>query len=390
MSAEYIRSNENRHYIAKEEVPGDVPAINATNRVNLSALRLTTTHVVPRRNDKLGTRSAGEPLSLLQKESSFQFSTYHYINDEYPGAPRSGSLIEAALGANAIHFAGATVDSIPAPSQIRFVAPHNLMKRMAVSFGGEIRFVSKVIDASTVELNAAFSISPTTGQTLPPTATYTLSRSVQSLSLFDYWSPASSVQRVCRGATVDKLVIDINGDYHTLTYAGPAVEVLDNLSFEPGQGGLAAFLSEPPDLENAHPMPVPGHLGQAYIGANRYFTITDASVTLHNGVDTKGREFGSTIPRCFVPGRRTVLFSASLYATDEEATRSLYEEAVSRNPVPVMLQLGDRAGQLMGVYMPSVVPNMPSMDDRENRLLWRFDKCSAHGTQDDELCIGMA
>lgn len=390
MSSAYLQSSQNCHYLAKETAPGIIPAIDGNHRVVLSGLRMATSHLNPRRNDKWGSRSVGEPIQSLKKEASFQFSTYHYVNNAYPSASRYGGLLEASMGGDALYFPGGVVESLPSAKRIRFVSPHALSKMMAVSYSGEIRFVSEVVDSQTVELNAAFSVAPTPGNALSPAHTYRLSRTLGSFSLFDYWSPGSSVQRIGRGAVADKMKIEVNGDYHALSFSGPMVDVVDSLTFQPGAGGLAEFPAEPGLLDSVHPMPVPGHLGQAHIGGSQFHTLTEAEITLSNGVDGKGREFGSLVPRSFASGRRTVTFSASLYVTDEDATRSLHEYSSGRSPIPVMVQLGDRQGHLMGIYLPKVVPASPGFDDRDNRLIWRLDRCVAHGVDDDEMCIGMA
>jgi hypothetical protein len=250
--------------------------------------------------------------------------------------------------------------------------------------------VSRIIDAQTVEINAPFSSGLAAGSDLDPAFTYTLSRSLKTLSLFDYWAPTSSIQRIGRGAAIDKMKLAINGDFHTMTFSGPMIEVLDSLSFEPGMGGLSEFPPEPSTSESAHAMPVPGHLGQAILGNSQFYTMIEADVTVSNGIEARSREFGSILPRSFVPGRRSVSFSASLYATDESSTRGLYQCASERSTIPIMLQLGDRSGHLMGVYLPGIVPTFPEFDDRETRLMWHLEKCTAHGSAEDELTIGMA
>ncbi|MBL8179949.1 MAG: hypothetical protein JNK48_35040 [Bryobacterales bacterium] len=385
-----MQSSENSHYLAKETAPGIVPQIGEGHRVALSGLRMSTVHVVPKRADKWGSRSIGGPIQALQRDSTFQFSTYHYANEAYPSVSRYGMLFEAAMGNDPLVFSGGTVESIPASNRIRFTSAHNLSKSMAVSHGGELRFVSMIVDTQTIELNAPFSFAPPAGTVLPTAYTYSLARTLKSFSIFDYWAPGSSVQRIGRGAVADKLKLEINGDYHTISVSGPMVDTVDSLSFEAGAGGLTGFPTAPAGLEMTHPMPVPGHLGQAHIGTSRFYTLTEAEIALSNGVDGKGREFGSVVPRCFVPGRRSVTCSASLYVTDELATRNLYEWAAGRDTVPVMLQLGEQQGQLLGAYMPNVIPSFPEFDDRENRLIWRIERSVAHGTADDELYIGMA
>lgn len=77
----------------------------------------------------------------------------------------------------------------------------------------------------------------------------------------------------------------------------------------------------------------------------------------------------------------------TLYERPEEATKSLYQAARDRSPVSVMFQLGQQEGQLCGVYLKSVIPEVPEFDDDEPRLRWRFRGCRAQGTIDDEIFI---
>ena len=72
------------------------------------------------------------------------------------------------------------------------------------------------------------------------------------------------------------------------------------------------------------------------------------------------------------PGQRTVTASFDLYTRDDDATKELYQAARQQSPISVMFQLGVVEGQLMGVYLKSVVPEVPEFDDGENRLQWRF------------------
>ena len=55
-----------------------------------------------------------------------------------------------------------------------------------------------------------------------------------------------------------------------------------------------------------------------------------------------------------------------------------------------MFQLGQQAGQLFGVYLKSVVPEVPEFNDGDNRLQWRFRSSKAQGTVDDEVAVAFA
>ena len=56
-----------------------------------------------------------------------------------------------------------------------------------------------------------------------------------SVSVFDYWSPSTAVQRLLCGAAVDQMEIVINGDYHEFHFSGLAQDVVDSSSFLGGR-----------------------------------------------------------------------------------------------------------------------------------------------------------
>jgi hypothetical protein len=49
--------------------------------------------------------------------------------------------------------------------------------------------------------------------------------------------------------------------------------------------------------------------------------------------------------------------------------------------------MGQTAGQLFGVYMKSVVPEVPQYSDKDSRLIWQFKGSQAQGQGDDELAV---
>jgi hypothetical protein len=85
-----------------------------------------------------------------------------------------------------------------------------------------------------------------------------------------------------------------------------------------------------------------------------------------------------------------VVAQFSLLAQTDAESLSLYQAARSRSPMSAMLQLGQTASQLMGIYLPAVTPEIPIYNDAESRLQWDFHNCQAQGKQDDELFIAFA
>ena len=134
---------------------------------------------------------------------------------------------------------------------------------------------------------------------------------------------------------------------------------------------------------------VPGNMGQAWLGSGpgRFYTIASASFQLDNALDVRAREFGSNMPRSISPGRRSVMLDFELFEQDDAATMELYQAARQQSPIEVMFQLGEQNQQLVGVYLKSLVPDVPEFDDSEHRLRWHFKESRAQGTVDDEIVV---
>jgi hypothetical protein len=79
-----------------------------------------------------------------------------------------------------------------------------------------------------------------------------------------------------------------------------------------------------------------------------------------------------------------------LLAQDDAQTTALYAAAKARVPIQMMLQLGQCQGQMMGIYMPKVVPELPMYNDSEPRLEWEFQNNLAQGLSNDEIYIAFA
>lgn len=384
----YISSNENRFYAGSEASYGQTPTIASRNR--LPAVRLSIKHATQKANrrDKVGGRSfAGLPTGL-RRQTEYQLRTYLTAWNDLTEQPGYGPLFRAAMGAAPLLHSGAPIAAGSSEWQIRFSGSHGLVAGQAVSVGGELRFTAAVVDASTVELNAPLSAAPSAGDSTAPTITYSLGKSLPSVSIFDYWSPEAYVQRIVCGAIVDKMKILVNSDFHEFQFGGPAQDLIDSVSFASGQGKLTDFPDEP-GVDSFDYSIVPGHMGQAWLGVTpeRMYSLTAAELSLDNSVDVRNREFGSSSIRCVAGGVRNVNLDFELYGSDQGSTRALYEAAKQRSPISAMFQLGEQSGQLFGAYMKSVLPETPEFDDSETRVRWRFSGCRAQGSADDELVI---
>jgi len=384
----YILSNDNRFYVALEQSYGLAAQITASNRI--PAVKLTTKQQSEKvqRADKTGSRTfAGNP-SGLRLQTSFGLKTYMANWSDTASLPPHGPLFQACLGGAPAQSAGGTVASTNGSSSVTFSAPHGLSPGSAVTSGGEIRFVTVVVDADTIQVNAPFSTIPAINSQTGPTATYQPAESIPSVTLYDYWSPTTAVQRILGGLAVDTLSIKVNGDFHEFDFSGQAQDLVDTSSFQAGQFGLTTFPAEP-TVEPISYSLVAGNLGEVWLGSSpaQFFTLTGATVTFSNNIDLRAREFGTTLPLAIAPGQRTVTINFSLYQMDNAATVALYQAGRQKSPISVMLQLGQQQGELFGIYMQSVVPEVPAFDDSDKRLQWQFQTCRGQGSVNDEIYV---
>jgi hypothetical protein len=387
----YISSNANRFYTALESTYGQVATIQSGNRIPALKLTVQQQLEVTNRKDKTGSRTfAGLPAGG-RRRTNFEVQTFLTSWQKTKGAPGYGPLFQAALGGTPLQFAGGSVASSTPDGRLGFAAPHGLTVGQAVGCGGEIRFASALVDPSTIQLNAPFTLTPGAGSPVDAAITYVAATELPSVSVFDYWSPTTAVQRLLSGAGVDQMEIQINGDYHEFHFNGLARDVVDSSSFSEGPAPLQSFPAEPA-LDAFDYTIVPGNLGQAWLGTSvsQFFTITNASVVLKNQLDTRSREFGSSLPRALSPGQRSVTAAFELFSLDDDATKGLYQAARQQSPIGVMFQLGVATGQVMGVYLKSVIPEVPEFDDGQNRLQWKFRPSRAQGTVDDEIAVAFA
>lgn len=385
----YISSNNNRFYVAAEASYGNAAAVTAQNRI--PAVKLMASQAVERRQrrDKTGTRTfPGDPSGYRWK-TGYALSTYMASWANQTQAPPHGPLFQAGLGGGPLlSGGGATVTVSPGSTAVTFAAPHGLIPGQALTLGSEIRFVAAVANPTSLVVNAPFTGAVPGGLQTGATVTYQPATALQSVSIYDYWDPSGAVQRTLYGASVNKIRVKVNGDFHEFEFSGQAADLIDSSSFTAAQGGLTQYPVEPA-VQPLNYSIVPGHLGQVWIGAipNQFFTLTSAELTVDNGVDLRATEFGSMTARAIAPGERSVSLKLSLYQINDAQTRALYQAARQRSPVSVMLQLGQQPGELFGVYMTSLIPEVPEYDDKEVRLRWNFSDSRAQGVTNDEIYV---
>ena len=141
-----------------------------------------------------------------------------------------------------------------------------------------------------MQLNAPFSVTPAAGAAIGCDDHLLPATDLPSVSIFDYWSPATAVQRILCGRGGGQIADPVNGDFHEFEFSGLAQDVIDSASFRGGQGQLTSFPAEPAIGAFDYSI-VPGNLGQAWLGSgpDQFFTMTSASVAAEERVSTCGR-----------------------------------------------------------------------------------------------------
>jgi hypothetical protein len=384
----YISSNNERIYCALETSYGVIPAIVGSDRIPALKMKAKQVPEQTGRKDKTGTRTFVGMPNGIRETTTFEVDTLLTEWSNTAAPPAYGPLFQCAMGGSPVIWAGGTVSTITGGTQIAFTAAHGLSPGQAVTFSGEMRFVTAIENTTTLFINAPFNTTPGGGAAMGPTVNYSLAESLPSASIFDYWDPSTAVQRIVEGAALDKMQIKVNGDFQEFDFSGPARDLVDSASFESGEGGLSAFPVEPTAVDFDYTI-VPGHLGEVWMGVTeaQFLTITAAELTLENNIELRVKEFGSDFARCIAASERSVTLNFSLFELADTQTQGLYQAARQRSPISVMLQLGEQAGQLCGAYMPAMVPSVPEFDDSETRLQWKFQNDRAQGTMDDELYI---
>ncbi|HUG82593.1 MAG TPA: hypothetical protein VML01_13070 [Bryobacterales bacterium] len=383
-----VLSTQNRFYAELESAYGMAPAIAAGDRLSAVKLSIQQERDIRRRRDKTGGRTYLGVSPGSRKKTKFSLQTYLVENASPGSPPAAGPLVQATLGAAPLTFGGGTAGSGSSTTQINFSGSHGLVPGQAFGFNGELRFVESVVDSNTVDVNAPFTTPPASGETLTAAVSYFPEDELPSVSIFDYWDPTEAIDRILVGGACDRMRVRVNADYHEMEFSGEAQDVLDTESFASGQGGLSSFPAEPV-LSGSTGLPVPGNLGQAFLGTpgSKFLTVTSALLQIGNDIDLRNREFGTSVPQCLAAGVREVIAEFELFGNHDQQTRDLYAAARSETPIGVMFQLGEAAGQMMGVYMSQVVPEVPEFEDDERILRWRFGNSRAQGTVNDEVVV---
>ena len=81
----------------------------------------------------------------------------------------------------------------------------------------------------------------------------------------------------------------------------------------------------------------------------------------------RDKEFGSTCRRAYRPGQREVPVTLELFGAGRSwRPRRCTRQRVNNRRLGVMFQMGQVGGQLVGMYLKSMIPDVPEFDDSGN------------------------
>ncbi len=189
------------------------------------------------------------------------------------------------------------------------------------------------------------------------------------------------MHRLLYGAGVDQMEILINGDYHEFHFSGVAKDVLDSSSFETGAGATDE-LPGGTALDTFDYSIVPGHMGQAWLGDIANAVLHDHE--RHNHSEKRARDTEQGVRPVDLDGDFTGAAHGDGGLRPLRAGRRRHQGTVPGGAAAIADQRDvparrERPGSVMGVYLKSVVPEVPEFDDGQNRLQWKLPRVAGTG-----------
>ncbi len=385
----YINTTGERLYGAIEQAYGTARSLVGTDRLSFRRLALTERTKRAERRDKTGTRTRFAPHPELRTENRFDLDCYFAGRD--PANPVDGvsNLVEATLGGVRSTWNGLTVTDVGGGGMVvSFNAVHNLQQGQAIRFQGQIRFVKTVNSSTTVTVSAPFGAGFQVGSVTGKTITMWPGEKPKAVTMGNYWSPTGTLDRVLAGCVVNEMAVALNSDFHGAAFRGTVREVASVTGFDAGSTGLSGFPMEPINPTQAFQL-VPGHVGRLFLGGVEYFLL-DLNLRILNNADTSTREFGMSLAPCYSADLREVSLQFQLYAATDAAVNQLHVLARQRQETDLTIQLGNQAGQLVGIHVPRFVPEIPDMNEADSRVVMSYPRSMAYGVSNDEISIAFA
>jgi hypothetical protein len=387
MSIQYIQSASNRIFVRRESDSNDLLEMTTADLAPALQFEYRSDREQLLREDKNGLRSRMAVTGPVREIHQF-FMKYYGTGWSGEGRNAVIALTESALWNPAVETTAVEVIAA-AGNQVSLAGGANLNIGTALGYGGEIRFIQAILAQGDYQLNAPFSIGIGPGAILDKCLTLQPGDVPQRLAILDDWAPSTAVKRLLKGAVVDRLTIGINNEFLEMEAYGYAQKMFDNGAGDYPEGQL--FPTAPVGQGATWSQPIPGHLGQVLIGQQngRLCTLTAAKIEIDNKIEARSNEFGCYEIKSFVPGKRKVTVSISVYQRTDEMSRYIFDKASRNEPISVMIQIGNQPGSLFAAYLPSVLFPTPEFDDSKARLVWHFSGGMAIGGINDEIFLAM-
>jgi hypothetical protein len=212
----YIASNDNRFYAAVETNYGEAAAVAASSRIPAVSLKLRQEMETARRIDKTGGRTFPGLPGGFRKKTTFDLTTLMVGWTDFGSEPAYGPLFRGALGRAPLFYSGGVVQLAPDPSHVIFRHPRPGGGPPSAVGRTEVRRVGTGFAICHCECT----VQPESadGSSCGPTVTYLPANQTPSLTVFDYWDPSDSVQRLITGAGVNTLPRQLNATFINSVY----------------------------------------------------------------------------------------------------------------------------------------------------------------------------
>lgn len=385
----YINASNERLYGAIESEYGRASSLQSSDRISFRSLKVTERTIRSERRDKTGSRTRSAPHPAVRKDNRFDLSCYFASRGSGNASDGVVRLVEAALGGDTIDLSSLDVAGVSGnPQMVTFSVSHGLQEGQALRFQGELRFVKTVNSTNSITLSAPFGVGFQAGSQTGNTVTCWPGDKPRPFTLGNYWTPTGTIDRVLAGCVTNEMVIALNSDFHGASFRGTTREVVSVTGFDGGGTGLESFPTEPPIALQDRRL-VPGHVGRLFIGGIEYYLL-DLSVRFLNNSDTETREFGMESTSCYSADVRSVSVQFQLYASENAAVSQLHALSRSRGETDLMIQLGDMPGELVGIYIPKFMPEIPELKDADTRVVMSYPSSVAFGVTNDEISIAFA
>lgn len=206
--------------------------------------------------------------------------------------------------------------------------------------------------------------------------TYNLNADTPSLTLYSYRDPSGMDQQIAISAIVQRMRIEFGGDVPTLTFSGDAFNIVSSADYSghdaTGKGGLGSVAARPANPVTNGVMTV-GFMGSVSLDGNSYTTLRDGYIDIDFSRELPRRNYNSRYAAAAERDVRVVTGRINLDDDDSANLNAVKLKARQKTKVPLVIGIGEVAGNIWTVTMPKILPAIPEYDDGQRRWGVGFD-----------------